>query len=87
MTDDNINDSVHGYRSDAERVITTDEYDCLYSLETQERQQVSVFKQDQYDKNAQKHWDQFYKRNTSNFFKDRHWTLREFNINLFYFLY
>ena len=82
MTENNLTDSIHGYRSDAARTITTDEYDCLHSPEQQERQQVSVFKQNQYDKNAQKYWDQFYKRNTSNFFKDRHWTLREFDINL-----
>ncbi|KAJ3101668.1 GTPase-activating protein S13 [Phlyctochytrium planicorne] len=29
-------------------------------------------------KEAPKHWDNFYKRNTTNFFKDRHWTTREF---------
>lgn len=75
------NDAIHGTRSNTERVLTTDEHDCLYSPEYQERQQVSVFKQNQFDKNAQKYWDQFYKRNTNNFFKDRHWTLREFNIN------
>ena len=27
---------------------------------------------------AQKNWDLFYKRNETNFFKDRHWTTREF---------
>jgi methyltransferase-like protein 6 len=79
MTD---NPNIHGYHSNTERVLTTDEYDCLYSPEHQDRQQVSEFKQNQFDKNAQKYWDQFYKRNTNNFFKDRHWTLREFNINL-----
>uniref|UniRef100_A0A0C9R973 Mettl6_0 protein n=1 Tax=Fopius arisanus TaxID=64838 RepID=A0A0C9R973_9HYME len=30
------------------------------------------------EKEAKKHWDLFYKRNTTNFFKDRHWTTREF---------
>jgi len=25
-----------------------------------------------------KNWDMFYKRNQTNFFKDRHWTEREF---------
>ncbi|KAI8846614.1 S-adenosyl-L-methionine-dependent methyltransferase, partial [Chytridium lagenaria] len=29
-------------------------------------------------KEAAKNWDNFYKRNTTNFFKDRHWTAREF---------
>lgn len=39
---------------------------------------VSAFKQMQLEKDAQKNWDLFYKRNTTNFFKDRHWTSREF---------
>lgn len=29
-------------------------------------------------KEASKNWDLFYKRNTTNFFKDRHWPLTEF---------
>ena len=39
---------------------------------------VSEFKQMKLEKDAQKNWDLFYKRNTTNFFKDRHWTTREF---------
>ncbi|XP_027803642.1 tRNA N(3)-cytidine methyltransferase METTL6 isoform X2 [Marmota flaviventris] len=39
---------------------------------------VSDFKQQKLEKDAQKNWDLFYKRNTTNFFKDRHWTTREF---------
>lgn len=39
---------------------------------------VSAFKQGQLEKEAQKNWDLFYKRNSTNFFKDRHWTSREF---------
>ncbi|XP_053525282.1 tRNA N(3)-methylcytidine methyltransferase METTL6 isoform X3 [Artibeus jamaicensis] len=39
---------------------------------------VSDFKQQQLEKDAQKNWDLFYKRNSTNFFKDRHWTTREF---------
>ncbi|XP_061674986.1 tRNA N(3)-methylcytidine methyltransferase METTL6 isoform X2 [Syngnathoides biaculeatus] len=30
------------------------------------------------ERDAQRNWDLFYKRNTTNFFKDRHWTSREF---------
>ena len=43
-----------------------------------ERTLVSGFKQMKLEKEAQKNWDLFYKRNTTNFFKDRHWTCREF---------
>uniref|UniRef100_A0A3Q2NWY8 tRNA N(3)-cytidine methyltransferase n=1 Tax=Fundulus heteroclitus TaxID=8078 RepID=A0A3Q2NWY8_FUNHE len=43
-----------------------------------ERALVSDFKQIKLEKEAQKNWDLFYKRNATNFFKDRHWTTREF---------
>ncbi|XP_070566837.1 tRNA N(3)-cytidine methyltransferase METTL6-like [Ptychodera flava] len=39
---------------------------------------VSDFKQNKLEKEAQKNWDLFYKRNSTNFYKDRHWTTREF---------
>ncbi|XP_003222240.1 tRNA N(3)-methylcytidine methyltransferase METTL6 isoform X1 [Anolis carolinensis] len=39
---------------------------------------VSDFKQQKLEKEAQRNWDLFYKRNSTNFFKDRHWTTREF---------
>ncbi|GFO14529.1 methyltransferase-like protein 6 [Plakobranchus ocellatus] len=39
---------------------------------------VSDFKQRKLELEAQKNWDLFYKRNTTKFFKDRHWTKREF---------
>ncbi|XP_037310001.2 tRNA N(3)-methylcytidine methyltransferase METTL6 [Pungitius pungitius] len=39
---------------------------------------VSGFKLRKLEEEAQKNWDLFYKRNTTNFFKDRHWTTREF---------
>uniref|UniRef100_A0A2K5EQ32 tRNA N(3)-cytidine methyltransferase n=1 Tax=Aotus nancymaae TaxID=37293 RepID=A0A2K5EQ32_AOTNA len=39
---------------------------------------VSDFKQQKLEQEAQKNWDIFYKRNSTNFFKDRHWTTREF---------
>ena len=56
MADNNITDAIQGAHSYAERVITSDEYDCLYSPEKQERQQVPIFKQNLYDKNAQKYY-------------------------------
>jgi len=39
---------------------------------------VSQFKQHKLEKDAQRNWDLFYKRNSTNFFRDRHWTTREF---------
>lgn len=39
---------------------------------------VSEFKRLKLETDAQKNWDLFYKRNSTNFFKDRHWTTREF---------
>ena len=44
---------------------------------------VSDFKQNKLEKEAQKNWDLFYKRNTTNFLKDRHWTTAEFKELLF----
>ncbi|CAO3611322.1 unnamed protein product [Cunninghamella blakesleeana] len=39
---------------------------------------VPSFWVNKYKKEAAKNWDIFYKRNTTKFFKDRHWTDREF---------
>ncbi|KAJ9067132.1 hypothetical protein DSO57_1002618 [Entomophthora muscae] len=36
------------------------------------------FWKNKFKKEASKNWDLFYKRNTTNFFKDRHWINREF---------
>jgi len=33
---------------------------------------------DKYEKEAARNWDKFYLHNTTNFFKDRHWIIREF---------
>ncbi|KAM4687986.1 tRNA N(3)-cytidine methyltransferase METTL6 isoform 1-T2 [Discoglossus pictus] len=43
-----------------------------------DRDLVSEFKQLKLEREAQRNWDLFYKRNSTNFFKDRHWTTREF---------
>lgn len=39
---------------------------------------VSPFRQAKLEKDAKKNWDLFYKRNGDRFYKDRHWTVREF---------
>lgn len=57
----------------AKRVLTPEEMDKIGGEVL-----VSDFKQIKLEKEAQKNWDLFYKRNTTNFFKDRHWTTREF---------
>ncbi|GIY06846.1 tRNA N(3)-methylcytidine methyltransferase METTL6 [Caerostris extrusa] len=39
---------------------------------------LSEFKRNKLEMEAKKNWDLFYKRNKTKFFKDRHWTKREF---------
>lgn len=40
---------------------------------------VSDFKRKKLEQDAKKNWDLFYRRNKTNFFKDRYWTFREFD--------
>ncbi|XP_066539880.1 tRNA N(3)-methylcytidine methyltransferase METTL6 [Hoplias malabaricus] len=56
------------------RTLTEEEREKLKN----DRILVSDFKQHKLELEAQKNWDLFYKRNSTNFFKDRHWTIREF---------
>ena len=37
-----------------------------------------IFSANKLEADARKNWDLFYKRNETKFFKDRHWTTREF---------
>ena len=41
-------------------------------------QELSEYQTTKYEREAKKNWDLFYKRNTTHFFKDRHWITREF---------
>lgn len=50
----------------------------VVKLEEQNKRLVPVFKANKLEIDAQRHWDLFYKRNETRFFKDRHWTTREF---------
>lgn len=50
----------------------------IQKMEVQNSRLVSEFQAIQLEKNTKKHWDLFYKRNEIRFFKDRHWTTREF---------
>uniref|UniRef100_A0A8D8BPH6 tRNA N(3)-methylcytidine methyltransferase n=1 Tax=Culex pipiens TaxID=7175 RepID=A0A8D8BPH6_CULPI len=47
-------------------------------LEEQNKRMVTEFQARKLEADARKHWDLFYKRNETRFFKDRHWTTREF---------
>ena len=70
ITRNKVSDSIS---ESASRVLTQQEMEKLGRAVL-----VSDFKQIKLEKEAQKNWDLFYKRNTTNFFKDRHWTTREF---------
>lgn len=50
----------------------------IQRLEAQNSRLVPAFKAAKLEKEAKRHWDIFYKRNETKFFKDRHWTTREF---------
>lgn len=56
-------------------VCLTDEQKAAISAD---KVTLSDFKQQLLERDAQKSWDLFYKRNTTCFYKDRHWTSREF---------
>lgn len=56
------------------RQLTTEEAETL----KQDRHPVSDFKRSKLEQDAKKNWDLFYKRNSTHFFKDRHWLTREF---------
>uniref|UniRef100_A0A1A9WI37 tRNA N(3)-methylcytidine methyltransferase n=1 Tax=Glossina brevipalpis TaxID=37001 RepID=A0A1A9WI37_9MUSC len=58
-----------------EKTLTSEEKEKLLN---QNKRLVSDFKALKLEAEAQKHWDLFYKRNETRFFKDRHWTTREF---------
>ncbi|XP_050507065.1 tRNA N(3)-methylcytidine methyltransferase METTL6 [Diabrotica virgifera virgifera] len=50
----------------------------IQNLKLQNSRIISEYKANQLELEAKKHWDLFYKRNENRFFKDRHWTTREF---------
>ncbi|CAH1788855.1 unnamed protein product [Owenia fusiformis] len=61
-------------KAPAPRELTHEELEKL----AKDKNPLSDFKRNKYELEAQKNWDKFYKRNTTKFFKDRHWTTREF---------
>lgn len=57
------------------RQLTVEEKD---KLKKQDETVISEFKRNKLELEARKNWDLFYKRNETRFFRDRHWTTREF---------
>lgn len=47
-------------------------------LEQQNSRMITEVKAAGLERDARRHWDIFYKRNETKFFRDRHWTTREF---------
>lgn len=47
-------------------------------LDSQNSRLISKAKAAKLEREAKRHWDIFYKRNETKFFRDRHWTTREF---------
>ncbi|VDD74092.1 unnamed protein product [Mesocestoides corti] len=52
--------------------------DSKANLDRQMKSICSSFEHEQLKKEAGRNWDRFYNRNGTKFFKDRHWTRREF---------
>lgn len=67
-------DTIHGHVV-PEKQLTDDD---KLKLTAQNSRLVSEFHANKLEQEARKNWDLFYKRNTTKFFKDRHWTTREF---------
>lgn len=67
----------HAFTESKLKDVSLSEID-LSALRNQESRLVSSYKAAQIEKDSKKHWDIFYKRNETRFFKDRHWTTREF---------
>lgn len=59
----------------ASKALTTEEEE---KLKLQNSRLISAYQANKINVESKKHWDLFYKRNDTRFFKDRHWTLREF---------
>lgn len=66
------------YQEETTNPVQLSEHDQAI-LSKQNSRMVSSFKAQEIEKNSKKHWDIFYKNNGNRFFKDRHWTTREFS--------
>lgn len=66
------------YQEETTELVVLNEQEQIL-LDKQNSRMVSSFKALDIEKNSKKHWDIFYKNNGNRFFKDRHWTAREFS--------
>ena len=68
---------MEGVSSNVLRALSSEEKE---KLTKQDESIASGFKCLKLETEAQKNWDLFYKRNETRFFRDRHWTSREFEL-------
>jgi hypothetical protein len=76
--DSRVKDKVNSYLEPDSIVREKLEPDLVALLEKQNSRLVSEFRAVKLETEAKRSWDLFYKRNQTKFFKDRHWTTREF---------
>lgn len=74
-----MSESIENGISNVEHVAKRLTPEEINRMKAQDSRLVSAFRAEQLERDAKKHWDLFYKRNDTRFFKDRHWTTREFN--------
>lgn len=67
---------VNQERSENVKVLSPEE---IEKLAEQNKRLISEKNAIKLEVDAKRHWDLFYKRNETRFFKDRHWTTREFS--------
>lgn len=73
-----INPAAVNFNNDVGNLDNLPEY-MASQLKLHDTKIISEFKQNKLLNDAAKNWDYFYKRNSTHFFKDRHWLEREFS--------
>ncbi|GAU96772.1 hypothetical protein RvY_08164 [Ramazzottius varieornatus] len=72
----NCQSLIEAHKQSVPRILSEAE---MAQLAKHDYRPVSSLKRFQLEKETIRSWDRFYKRNTDKFFKDRHWTTREFS--------